>query len=67
MLELLLVLGPGSLEDLRDRGLVYAALDCYGLALRDLEAVAARGGKAKRTPELLSAIDALRHQAARVN
>ena len=25
-------LGPGSLEDLRDRGLVYAALDCYGLA-----------------------------------
>jgi regulator of sirC expression with transglutaminase-like and TPR domain len=67
VLELLLVLGPGSLEDLRDRGLVYAALDCYGLALRDLEAVAARGGKAKRTPELLSAIDALRHQAARVN
>jgi regulator of sirC expression with transglutaminase-like and TPR domain len=66
VLDLLLVLGPGSLEDLRDRGLVYAAMDCYGLALRDLQAVAARA-PGRQTPELLSTIETLRHRAARVN
>ena len=36
--DLLLRVDPGSAEDLRDRGILYAALDCYDLALRDLEA-----------------------------
>ena len=31
-------LDPAAGEDLRDRGLLYAALDCYGLAAADLEA-----------------------------
>ena len=31
--ELLLRLDPGNAEDLRDRGVLYAALDCYGLAV----------------------------------
>ena len=32
MVELLLASSPGALEELRDRGLLYAALDCYALA-----------------------------------
>ena len=67
VLELLLRLGPGGLEDLRDRGLVYAALDCYGFAVRDLEAYLARAGKTKKTDELVSALEALRLRASRLN
>ena len=37
VVDLLVRIQPGSAEDLRDRGILYAALDCYGLAARDLE------------------------------
>jgi regulator of sirC expression with transglutaminase-like and TPR domain len=67
VLELLLRLGPGSLEDLRDRGLVYAAMDCYGLAVRDLEAYLARAGRTKKTEDLMGALEALRLRASRIN
>ena len=67
VLELLLRLAPGGLEDLRDRGLVYAALDCYAFAVRDLEAYLARAGKTEKTDELVSALEALRLRASRIN
>ena len=67
VLELLLRLDPGGLEDLRDRGLVYAALDCYGFAVRDLEAYLARAGKTSKTDDLRSALEALRIRASRLN
>jgi regulator of sirC expression with transglutaminase-like and TPR domain len=65
--DLLLALVPESLEDLRDRGLSYAALDCYGFAVRDLEAYLARAGEGLRTKELEAALLALRRRAARLN
>ena len=34
---------PATPEDLRDRGLLYAALDCYALAARDLEDIRRSG------------------------
>jgi len=46
VVELLLLLEPGEAEELRDRGLLYAGLDCYGLAIRDLEAYLGGGGQA---------------------
>lgn len=67
VLELLLRLAPGSLEDLRDRGLVYAAMDCYRLAARDLEAYLARAPKTKMTADLVGALEALRLRASRIN
>jgi regulator of sirC expression with transglutaminase-like and TPR domain len=67
VLELLLCLGPGNLDDLRDRGLAYAALECYGLAVRDLEAYLALAGEARRTPELLRVLETLRLRASRPN
>jgi regulator of sirC expression with transglutaminase-like and TPR domain len=67
VLELLLRLRPANPEDLRDRGLVYAALDCYALAVRDLEAYLSNTAPAKRTKELLSALETLRLRASRVH
>ncbi len=67
VLELLLCLVPDSLEDLRDRGLVYAALDCYGFAVRDLTAYLSRIGGSTRTKELGATLDSLRRRIARLN
>ena len=58
---------PESLEDLRDRGLVYAALDCYAFAVRDLTAYLSRVGGQTRTRELEATLDSLRRRAARLN
>src|SRR5262245_8383360 len=52
VVDLLLRLDPDSHEDLRDRGLLYAALDCYGLAVADLEAYLARGAGIREAREL---------------
>ena len=47
---------PGSAEDLRDRGVLYAALDCYGLAARDLESYLALAPKAPDAEELAARV-----------
>lgn len=65
--ELLLRLDPGSLDELRDRGLLYAALDCYSLAVRDLESYLARAGQAPDSPGLRETLETLRARQARVN
>lgn len=65
--ELLLRLDPGSLDELRDRGLLYAALDCYSLAVRDLETYLARAGQAPDSPGLRETLETLRARQARVN
>jgi regulator of sirC expression with transglutaminase-like and TPR domain len=65
--DLLLALVPGSLDDLRDRGLLYAALDCYAFAVRDLEAYLSRAGALGRTRELESTLAVLQKRAARLN
>lgn len=65
--DLLLCIQPDSAEDLRDRGVLYAALDCYGLALRDLEDYLALNPDTPEAPEISGRIAALRHKAARLN
>jgi regulator of sirC expression with transglutaminase-like and TPR domain len=67
VLDLLLRLDPGSAEDLRDRGIAYASLDCYGLAVRDLEAYLARAPRGAETREIEATMDALRGRAARLH
>jgi regulator of sirC expression with transglutaminase-like and TPR domain len=66
-LELLLKIQPDSAEDVRDRGLLYAALDCYGLAARDLEAYLGMAPGAPDRVALKATIEQLRHKRARVN
>jgi len=67
VVDLLVQIQPANAEDLRDRGILYAALDCYGLAARDLESYVALAPKAPDAEELKSRVAQLRHKAARLN
>ena len=67
VLELLLLLHPDSVEDLRDRGLVYAALDCYAPGRRATSRPTSRGPAGPEADELAAKIAELRRKAARLN
>jgi regulator of sirC expression with transglutaminase-like and TPR domain len=67
VVDLLVRIQPGNAEDLRDRGILYAALDCYGLAARDLESYLALAPKAPDGEELGGRVVQLRQKAARLN
>jgi regulator of sirC expression with transglutaminase-like and TPR domain len=67
VLDLLLLIQPDSVEDLRDRGILYAALECYGPAADDLEAYLERVPGAPEAGKLLPKIVELRRRAARLN
>ncbi len=65
--DLLVLLEPEAAEEVRDRGLVLAALDCYTLAACDLEAYVAAVPQAPETDQIRARIQELRRQAARLN
>jgi regulator of sirC expression with transglutaminase-like and TPR domain len=65
--DLLLALAPGSAEDLRDRGVLYASLDCYAAAARDLESYLALAPRAKDAEELAARVSQLKFKASRLN
>lgn len=67
VVDLLLRLNPASGEDLRDRGLLHAALDCYTLAARDLETYLAVVPGAPEAGDLLEKIVEMRRRASRLN
>lgn len=67
VVDLIVRIQPGSTEDLRDRGILYAALDCYGLAARDLESYLSLAPRANDAEELAARAALLRHKAARLN
>jgi regulator of sirC expression with transglutaminase-like and TPR domain len=67
ILDLLLQVNPHSGEDVRDRGLLYAALDCYMLAARDLQAYVDLCPGAPEATELRERAAEFRGKAARVN
>jgi regulator of sirC expression with transglutaminase-like and TPR domain len=65
--DMLLVLDPESPHHLRDRGMLYAALDCYALAASDLEAAVQRAPTSPEAAALREKIDELRRKAARLH
>jgi regulator of sirC expression with transglutaminase-like and TPR domain len=67
VLSLLLRLDPGNLEDLRERGLLYAELECYALAAQDLELALVQGRAPEGARGLQAKIADLRMKAARLN
>ncbi len=67
IVELLVALVPTAAEEIRDRGLIHAALDCYALAAGDLEAYVAQVPASPETAALRQKIEEMRHQAARLN
>jgi regulator of sirC expression with transglutaminase-like and TPR domain len=66
-LDLLLEVTPHSGEDVRDRGLLYATMDCYALAARDLQAYVDLFPGALEAAELRGKVAEYRGKAARVN
>jgi regulator of sirC expression with transglutaminase-like and TPR domain len=67
VVDLIVRIQPGSAEDLRDRGVLYASLDCYGLAARDLESYLVLAPQAKDAEELAARAATLRHRAKHLN
>jgi regulator of sirC expression with transglutaminase-like and TPR domain len=67
VLDLLVLLGQGGAEDRRDRGLAYAALDCYVPAADDLEAYLSLAPAAVDATAIAARIVDLRRRATRLN
>jgi regulator of sirC expression with transglutaminase-like and TPR domain len=67
VVDLLVALAPDSAEDLRDRGVLYASLDCYGRAAADLESYLALSPRTKDAEELAARVAELKLKAARLN
>jgi regulator of sirC expression with transglutaminase-like and TPR domain len=67
VLDRLLLLAPGQLEALRDRGLVSARLGVPAAAERDLEAYLARAPGATDTAEVRRVLATLRGRRPLVN
>ena len=63
----LLELDPEQAVERRDRGLLYAAVGCYGLAADDLEAYARKAPRAEDAAESILRAAELRKLAARLN
>jgi regulator of sirC expression with transglutaminase-like and TPR domain len=67
VVEQLLEVDPQNANEIRDRGTIYAALDCYALAARDLETYLERAPRNPRAEEFAAKVAALKNKAARVN
>jgi regulator of sirC expression with transglutaminase-like and TPR domain len=63
----ILLVAPGAAGELRDRGLLYEQLECFGPALEDLERFLALAPAAPEADALRARIAALRPQAARIH
>jgi regulator of sirC expression with transglutaminase-like and TPR domain len=67
IVNLLLGLNPESTTEVRDRGLIYASLECYAFAARDLEAYLALAPTSPEAPALRERVVDLKKRAARLN
>jgi regulator of sirC expression with transglutaminase-like and TPR domain len=54
-------------EQVRDRGLLYAALDCYGLAAADLTTYLDRAPRARDADSVRGTLEEMRTRASRLN
>jgi regulator of sirC expression with transglutaminase-like and TPR domain len=67
IVELVLLADPQAVHELRDRGLIYEALECYGYAARDLRAYLERQPAVADMREIRNKIEALEQQASRLH
>jgi len=67
VLNRMIVVAPNSSADLRDRGLVYRQLECWGPALRDLTEYLAREPAAPDAEETRASTVELTQRCARLN
>jgi len=64
--DLLLVVSEGA-DRFRERGLIYAALDCYGLAATDLAQYLNRAPHASDAAAIRETLEEMKSKAARLN
>lgn len=66
VVDRLLVLDPGSAEDIRDRGLIYLQLECFKQALEDLESYLRLAPQAEDRPAVRAQVAVLKRQVAQM-
>ncbi len=62
-----LLLLPDALVELRDRGLIYARLECFRPALADLERFVELVGESRTSDELADALETLRERVQQIH
>ena len=67
VIDLLLRLEPEAADEIRDRGLIYAALDCYAAAATDLERYLALSPDSPEAAAVREKAALLRTRASRLN
>jgi regulator of sirC expression with transglutaminase-like and TPR domain len=67
IVERLLVLDPGSAEDIRDRGIIYLRLECFKQALEDLQRYLTLAPQAEDAAAIHEQITALTRQVAQIH
>jgi regulator of sirC expression with transglutaminase-like and TPR domain len=65
--ERLLVLDPGSAEDIRDRGIIYLRLECFKQALEDLQRYLSLAPQAEDAAAIHEQITTLTRQVAQIH
>jgi regulator of sirC expression with transglutaminase-like and TPR domain len=65
--ERILLLEPGAPGELRDRGLLYEQLECFGAALGDLERFLALAPQSPEAGAIRARVEALRPRAAAIH
>jgi len=65
--ERILLLEPGAPGELRDRGLLYEQLECFGAALGDLERFLALAPESPEAGAIRARVEALRPRAAAIH
>jgi regulator of sirC expression with transglutaminase-like and TPR domain len=63
----LVILDPGSAEDLRDRGMIYAQMECFRQALEDLQSYLQLAPGARDAQEVREQIGDLAKQVAQIH
>lgn len=67
VVDRLVILDPGSAEDLRDRGMMYAQMECFRQALEDLQSYLQLAPGARDTQEVREQIGDLAKQVAQIH
>jgi regulator of sirC expression with transglutaminase-like and TPR domain len=67
IVERLLVLDPGSAEDIRDRGIIYLRLECFKQALEDLQRYLSLAPQAEDAAAIHEQITTLTRQVAQIH
>lgn len=67
VVDRLVILDPGSAEDLRDRGMIYAQMECFRQALEDLQSYLQLAPGARDAQEVREQISDLAKQVAQIH